>query len=134
MSSMPDVVKATILERIAVLSLSGTPKTQIGKELGLSPRQVTTLMEQDEFQAVVQNLGESLSNEAKNKLRKGLARLVDKSLKVLETSLDEGELEAVKVVFRGLGFDRPDDTHAGTSITVNLPTTTEEIIEVKQEE
>lgn len=131
-----DVVKQQILERAAVLSLTGAPRTQIAQELGLSDKAAKRLMDSDEFKQVVQTMGDALSVEAKSKLKKGLARLVDKSLRVLEDNLDEGELEAVKLVFRGLGLEQTDGKIQDTQINVILPNLQpeENVIEVKPNE
>lgn len=129
-----DAVAQQLLERCAILKLSGSSQKAIAAELNISERQVKLMLNSDEFPEVVKNLGESLSAEAKNKLRKGLAGLVDKSLKVLEANLEEGELEAVKIVFRGLGFDQQDQKQVDTQIQVILPNThvTEQVIHTEK--
>jgi hypothetical protein len=92
-------------------------------------------MASSEFRDVLSDVGDAALKPAIAKAKNGADGLVDKALKVLEDALDEGDIDAAKVVFKLIGLENQEERASDTHLTVVMPgAQTENVISVKPKE
>lgn len=110
------------MKRVAALDMAQAPQSLIAKETGLSRFAVARLMKSVEYQQVLERLSDHAILPAIALAREGLGKLIQECLRVLEAKLKDNSLEAVKIVFNGLGVNDPDEKKQGdTSIQIVMP-------------
>lgn len=121
--------------RVATLKALGKTNDQIIEETGLSKFVVQKVLRSPESQALIKAVDETFINSQLMLLKTELARLINKAVKVIEKNLDENNLEAVKVLFKGVGAEaKVESGESNQNITVIMPgVKTEKIVEVTDE-
>lgn len=132
-----DIVKDTLAQQAAALALSRVPKTRIGQELGLKPRELDRIMRSEEFQNYVKEIGDKAVATALNSFKSKMDELEPYAYAALEQALKDGKLEAVKVWATFVGADKQIEAASGNgTIQVFMPGAqpTEKVVEVKAED
>lgn len=130
-----DLERDVIAKKMVAIMLVDplTPVTVMAEQFGVS-RHVISRIKNSEF---FKNM---LSAQANHEIgsvietgRNGLAKLVQKAIKVVEARLDYNDLEAAKTVFRAVGIEKMEEKPVDTNITVVMPGgLNEKVIEVKE--
>lgn len=131
------VIDEVIARQIAAIAIINPNISDISRQLNISRDLVRRVMDSAKFRDILTAVGDSSLAPAIAKVRAQTSKLVDKALKVIEDKLDEGDLDAAKVVFKIIGVDQQEDKPQDTNLTVVLPgasTTSENIIEVSNEQ
>lgn len=120
---MPDdTVVESMSKQIAALAVTGINTNQISQQLGITRPQVKRILAMPQTKLLISELGDTAMATAVSQIKTRTARLVDKALIALEHNLDKNDLEAVKLIFRTVGADKPPETGpSDTSITIIAP-------------
>lgn len=113
-----DTAKVRLLAQLKITNLSNE---EAAKHLGISIHQVHKLEKTEDFKVAVREITEEMMKTAAMHWKGAMGKLIPKAIKVLEKCLDEGDLEAVKVVIKGFGMDQMETAQANNSLTVVLP-------------
>lgn len=120
------------IRKIASLADTGLQPKDIAAKLKLTVHQVKRLQASDEYKALMIEVGDKYLAEAKTKWSQGMARMLDKCLRVIERNLDEGNLEAVKIAIKSLGISEAEKSTGDSTINIVLPTGVgDKVIEVE---
>lgn len=121
----PKEVTETIEESksklIATLAFSGLTTTEIAAKVDMSEYRVSRLMKEPEFKALLKASAEDMIADSANIWKGAMWKLIPKALKVIEKALDEGELEAVKLVMKSVGVEKTEVAPSGGTLQVILP-------------
>lgn len=124
MSGKPKLIVDELISRqVAAIAIINPNVTDIAKQLNISKELVRRVMDSRQFREILIDIGDSSLGPAIAKVRSQTAKLVNKALKVIEDKLDEGDLDAAKVVLKVLGVDNQEEKHQDTNLTVVLPNT-----------
>lgn len=107
--------------QIILLNLSGVKQIDIAQKLSLEPMTVNKVVNHPQVKDYIREIAEHKVAEALAVLKTESARLIRKAMQVLEAKLDEGDLEAVKVVIKTIS-PKDDAVLVGdTTIQVIMP-------------
>ena len=116
------IVDQVLTKKAALLVLSGKDSVlALSKELGLSRWATKKMVDSQEFKDLITTLSETELLPLIQEMRKNVANLGKKAIKVLELHLNEGNLEAVKIVFKSMGLAETEMKQSDTNLTVVLP-------------
>lgn len=109
--------------RVAALLAKNMSTKEVAMELNVSETSVKKVRGMDECKAIVKAIGEAHIIEAKTLGRVGLADRVPEALRVLDVKLKANDLEAVKIVFKGVGVvdNEPAAAAGSQTLTVVMP-------------
>ncbi len=121
-ANLDETSYVAVMKQVASLAAAGTSQNQIAEQLGLNKHQVKKILSTPACKKLITEVGDTAMSTAISVIKNRTAGLVDKALKALECSLDEGELEAVKLVFKTVGvLDAVDKPQGETNITIVAP-------------
>lgn len=116
------VIDELLTRQVASLLASGANNTQIANELQISATMVRKISAMPETKAMLKEVGESALAGAKALIRQRTAKLAEKIVDVIEAQLAEGNLDAVKIGLKVLGFsDQEQVVQGAQNLTVVLP-------------
>lgn len=123
---IPSAINDSLTKQFAVAALAGKRTVaEFAKEFNMPRHQVSKILNSPEYKLMVDEMTDKEVMPIINRARAKIARLLDKSIKVLEKHLDEDNLEGVKLVLKVSGLDsKPEERQADTNIQVILPSTT----------
>lgn len=127
----PEVVRQISIERAMGASLNSLVDT-----FKVSKTVLNRVLEMDVSKAIVDDTRGKAQRAAVAYLRSEMCRLVDKTVKVIEKALDDGNLKAVPLVYTALGLEARSDNGVTTqqAIQVILPGRVDaKEIEIKKE-
>lgn len=116
----PEVMEA-LAKEVAALSLVGTTHLQIASALNISLHRVKIIMKTPEFKQYLQEISDEAMSAAKQIIRKRFSDLAPKAVAVITRKLEEDDLEAVKLVLKGIGIEQDTSQVQDTNIVVQLP-------------
>lgn len=116
------VVDSVLVRKVAALAIAGAKTSDICRQLNLTRYEVKKITEREDFQQIVEQEGDREITPLINRAKADLARLVNKSIKVVERHLEKDNLEAAKIVLRSVGLEKAEAQQADTQINVILPT------------
>jgi hypothetical protein len=123
--SVPEATERALLEAkmrlLAQLKLSNVSNEDAAKQLGITIYQVRKLEERDEFRDVIKELTEDMVKVAAQQWKGSVSKLIPKALSTLEKGLDQGKLDAVKIILTSIGLDKVEQTASGGTLQVILP-------------
>lgn len=135
------VIDELLTRQVASLLIKPDSTTaSIASDLNISYTLARKLVNSPAVRGMLKEVGEASLVEAKNRVRKGTADLVELSLEVLKESLEKDRsLEAVKLTFKTLGaLDQQEEKDGGiTAINVVLPGSNakeSKIVEIEHED
>lgn len=118
----PVTITEMLIRRVALLTVGGANITQIAQELSIDRSVVRKILNKDECKSIVEEIEREGMATAKAIIRSQTSQLATKIIKVINDHLDNGNLEAVKVGLKILGFNEQEQVKQNdTSITVVLP-------------
>lgn len=115
------LVEQTRHDTIAAMLISGRSVSSIAEELKLSRSAVNKITKTPEFKAHLQDISDSMVSTAVNAWKSAMSGLISKSMAVVERKLDEGDLDAVKVVMKSIGMDKQVETQQQGTLQIVLP-------------
>jgi hypothetical protein len=116
-----------LIRQVAALTLSGVNSINgVAKQLDVSRHQVRKVLAHPEYKKLLEELADKELLPVLMDMRSRIAKLGAKSIDVLSSHLDEGSLDAVKLVFKALGLEQQEKAAGDTSIQVILPGASEE--------
>ena len=131
----PTVTSLITTKSVFALALAGKSRTQIRKELKLSPALLDQILQSDDYKKLAESQATDELLPLITETRKKLGKLLDKAVTVLEHNLDQGELQAAVTTFKLMGLlDEKKETAQDTTIQVILPSEVSQVIEVTNEE
>ena len=113
------IVDELLTRQIASMLASGSTAYVIAQELDLARTTVARIANSNATRALVKEIGESSVAAAKAQIRMETAGLVKKIMAVIHQQLDEGNLDAVKVGLKVLGFNDQEQIAPGVQ-TLNV--------------
>lgn len=127
------LVEQTRHDTIAAMLISGKSVSAIAEELGITRSAVNKITKTPEFKAHLQDISESMVSTAVNSWKSSMSHMIGKAMAVVERKLDEGELEAVKIILRSLGMDNKQETSSTGTLQIILPEYQKSAKEIKAE-
>lgn len=124
-------LQQSLSKQVAAIMLAGGNIHNASQTLGVSRRKIQNIILTDEYKAIVNQAGDEALGTAKTFLRREVSKLAHKMIEVINSKLDEGSLEAVKIGLKVMGFDNEERVEGDTNIQVVLPTGAEKAIEVE---
>lgn len=115
------LVEQTRHDAIAAMLISGKSVSAIAEEMGLSRSAVNKITKTPEFKAHLQDISDSMVSTAVNTWKSSMSGLISKAMTVVERKLEEGELEAVKLVMKSIGVEKQVETQQQGAIQIVLP-------------
>lgn len=127
-------LKTKLAIEVATMRIAGASIQAISKELGISRHSVNALCKTDIYKSVFDEIREHAVKTAKGVAVNRLSALVDKAVEVVEQNLDDGKLEAAKLVFEAIGVKQQEEQKSDTTINLIVPgQKQEQVIEVNQD-
>jgi len=110
------------IRQTAMLKSVGRSAMEIAQELNISQSSVLRLLKRDDTKALIKSMETTAIQSAISVLKVELSRLLQKAVQVIERKLDEGDLDAVRVLFKGVGVESQEATKdSSQQITVIMP-------------
>ncbi len=109
------VVDELMTRQVASLLATGATSVKIAQDLGVSRNVVARIAGMDSTRALVKEIGDSAIAGAKAEIRLATAGMVRKIMDVINQNLDEGNLDAVKVGLKILGFQDNEPVNQGAA-------------------
>jgi CRISPR/Cas system CSM-associated protein Csm2 small subunit len=111
-----------LIQQIAALAIAGTTSILgVSKALNISRHQVRRFMADPRYREILDEVAEKELVPAITSMRNKIAKLGDKAIRVLEQHLDEGNLDAAKMVFKAMGLEAQEERQMDTTIQVIMP-------------
>jgi len=118
----PESISQTVLmQKVATLAISGYKTSQIAKELSLSLGLVRKITKDPKFLELIEETSEKELAPLLTKAKAEMARLVSKSIKVVENCLDKDDLEAAKIVLKSVGLASQEEKQGSTELNIIMP-------------
>ena len=116
-------VDAEVVRLMAMDRAMGVYLRDISKKHGFSVPVVSRTLSGDMAKSIIKGIVDDSVSAAVIAVRRKLADMTELAMQVIEDQLKEGNLEAVKIYFKGLGIDTVEkkDPNQAQSITVILP-------------
>lgn len=116
-------ISSEIVRQVATRRAMGVPLRDLSKEFGLPVYTINKAINSDMGKAIVKEVIDNAVAGAVIQARRGLSDLVEASVQVIKDQLAEGNLEAAKMVLKGIGLDQAEkqDLAQQQAITVILP-------------
>lgn len=109
------------IKQVAAATLVDPTILGLSQKFNVSRRQIRNVMEDPRFKQELDRMGDEALKPAINIVRKDMIKLAKKAVKVVESNLDDDNLEAAKLVFKVLGVDQMEEKPNDTNLTVILP-------------
>lgn len=106
---------------VASYMLQGHTILEIAEKTGLTKHRVEKLYKSDELKKHLSTISDQLVSVAASTWKGALMERIPKALAVIDKKLNEGDLEAVKIIVKSLGIDKQENPDRGGSLTVVLP-------------
>lgn len=110
--------------RVAVLTYAGATQEEIGKELGLSRPSVAKIQEHEDVKKSLEDILTKDLLAARANICKEVSKLSLTIVEAIKAKIQEGNVEAIKVGLKILGFEgTKESSNAGSvqNLTVVLP-------------
>lgn len=137
---LTDVERDVLSRRAAELFAAGATHEAVSRELKIHKVTLRAVIKSTNFDKYLADTFDEIAKPARGYAKRALSRLMPKAIKAVEEALDNGDLEAAKIVFKSAGIEAPsDDGGKDTTIVVQLPnltgviTKSETIIEIPKE-
>lgn len=115
------------LMQIAALIVAGTSQKQIAIQLGMDQKEVKRYSNKEECKALIRNLGEEAFNAAAAQLKLGMRERLAKAMKVIDTHLEDNNLNAAIQVIKSIDKEQHQDATTGdTVIQIAMPSLPQE--------
>lgn len=121
-----EITNAPIEHQIALLKIDGISQKEIAKRLNLTELKVSRIIASKAYRKVAMELADAATSTVKAVLKARVASLGEEIFKALRSKLAEGNMKAVEVSLRVLGFEDAVENKGDTLIQVNLPTAARE--------
>lgn len=127
MTTGRDLVEENLAAKIAAMAVTGMQCKAITAALikdghELTWRKVHRIMQSEEFKGFIRDYTDESLAMAKATVRSESAKLVKKAMSVLDQHLEDGNLNAVPLVFKVLGVMEPEaEKKVDGNITIVLP-------------
>lgn len=123
---MPNLPKIAALDdaqlMLAVLyDLSGVKRQDIAKKLEVEPNVISKALAHPRVREYINEIASHKTADALAVLKTESARLMRKAMSVLEAKLDDGELDAVKLVINNIKPKDEAPMAQDSSITIVMP-------------
>lgn len=129
---MSTAVEKWQVQAVANLICLNTSLTDIATQLSMPFTLVKRINLMKETQDLVVSRGEEIAFAAKSWIRRDMARLSKKAMRVIEDELDRGNLESAKVLLKVLGALEPEPIQAqATQINLVVPGYEKKELEIK---
>lgn len=129
------LITQELRSRVAISFANGLSRRRAAEELSITTFMYDKVLREEETQALIKELEHTSISAAKTQIRLSISQLADKLMSVINMQLDEGNLEAVKIALKVIGFEQDSlKGNENTQLTVIMPgAEIPKIIEVKSE-
>ena len=118
----PKQVTPDMMGQAASMLVMGKTITEVSKELQVSFYQAKKIANLPETKGMIEEIKRTTLATIKEEIKVRTAQLADKVMRVIEQQLEEGNLDAVKVSLKILGFQDAEPPQSGTqNLTVVMP-------------
>lgn len=116
-----DLVEEAFHKQIATLMISGLKPSEIAKQLNTTTYRISRVLKTDEFKDYLKEVTETLVATAANTWKSAMQERISESIKVIDHHLKNNNLEAVKLVMKSIGIEKPEQQIQSGALTVVLP-------------
>lgn len=111
---------AETIRQIATSSAMGASYKDIEAQYLISAPRLAKLLRTDEARAIIEGIQEKTERAAVAYLKSKLCDLVDLTIKVIKSNLEEGNLNAVPLVFKALGVESKNEGMSAQQQTIQV--------------
>lgn len=121
MSKEIRVTTQKIIEIAALVITSNATPGELKAATGLSYVQLANVKKSEEYATALADIRKELVDTAKNVAVGGLAKMVPEAIEAVKQQLKKHNLDAAKMVFKGVGVEQADQEAKDNSLTIILP-------------
>lgn len=117
-----DVQELTTAAKVAALALSGVQtQAAIAKQLGISPARVSKVVKSQAYKELIEKSVDKTLVSALDSARAEMAKLTKEAVRVIAERLKGNDLDAAKMVLKGIGLDSQDNKPQEAAINIIMP-------------
>lgn len=117
-----DGAEISTAAKIAALALSGvSSQSAIAKQLGISPARVSKVVRTEAYKELIQKSVDKSLVSALDDTRTQMAKLSREAVRVIAERLKDNDLDAAKMVLKGIGLDGQDGKQQDAAINIIMP-------------